>query len=86
MNAYANALLYAIPAFVVLVLIEIAYGHFVKDQKYRFFDTLSSRGLPLLLVVLKLLQGLSKSLPALRQLTVAQSEASRANYNRVRCM
>jgi sterol desaturase/sphingolipid hydroxylase (fatty acid hydroxylase superfamily) len=34
--------LYAIPAFVVLVLIEIAYGHFVKDQKYRFFDTLSS--------------------------------------------
>ena len=42
MNAYANALLYAIPAFVVLVLIEIAYGHFVKDQKYRFFDTLSS--------------------------------------------
>jgi sterol desaturase/sphingolipid hydroxylase (fatty acid hydroxylase superfamily) len=42
MNAYANALLYAIPAFVVLVLIEIAYGHFVKEQKYRFFDTLSS--------------------------------------------
>ena len=42
MNAYASALLYAIPAFVVLVLIEIAYGHFVKDQKYRFFDTLSS--------------------------------------------
>ena len=42
MNAYANALLYAIPAFVVLVLIEIAYGSFVKDQKYRFFDTLSS--------------------------------------------
>ena len=42
MNAYANALLYAIPAFVVLVLIEIAYGHVVKNQKYRFFDTLSS--------------------------------------------
>ncbi len=42
MNAYANALLYAIPAFVVLVLIEIAYGHFIKNQKYRFFDTLSS--------------------------------------------
>ena len=42
MNAYASALLYAIPAFVVLVLIEIAYGHFVKDQKHRFFDTLSS--------------------------------------------
>ena len=42
MNAYASALLYAIPAFVVLVLIEIAYGHIVKDQKHRFFDTLSS--------------------------------------------
>lgn len=42
MNAYANALLYAIPAFVVLVLIEIAYGQVVKNQKYRFFDTLSS--------------------------------------------
>lgn len=42
MNAYANALLYAIPAFVILVLIEMAYGHFIKDQKYRFFDTLSS--------------------------------------------
>jgi alkylglycerol monooxygenase len=42
MNAYANALLYAIPAFVVLVLIEIAYGHFIKNQKYRFFDTISS--------------------------------------------
>jgi alkylglycerol monooxygenase len=42
MNAYANALLYAIPAFVVLVLIEIVYGQVVKNQKYRFFDTLSS--------------------------------------------
>ena len=42
MNAYADALLYAIPAFVVLVLIEIAYGHFIKNQKYRFFDTISS--------------------------------------------
>jgi alkylglycerol monooxygenase len=42
MNAYANALLYAIPTFVVLVLIEIAYGHFIKNQKYRFFDTISS--------------------------------------------
>jgi sterol desaturase/sphingolipid hydroxylase (fatty acid hydroxylase superfamily) len=42
MNAYANALLYAIPAFMVLVLIEIAYGHYAKQQKYRLFDTLSS--------------------------------------------
>ena len=51
MNAYANALLYAIPAFVVLVLIEIAYGHFVKDQKYRFFDTLTlQKGIPKILM------------------------------------
>ena len=42
MNAYANALLYAIPAFMVLVLIEIVYGHYAKQQKYRLFDTLSS--------------------------------------------
>ncbi len=42
MISYANALLYAIPAFMVLVLFEVAYGHFVKNQKYRFFDTLSS--------------------------------------------
>ena len=42
MISYANALLYAISAFMVLVLLEVAYGHFVKNQKYRFFDTLSS--------------------------------------------
>ena len=42
MDAYANALLYAIPGFMVLMLIEIAYGHYVKQQKYRLFDTLSS--------------------------------------------
>ena len=42
MDAYANALLYAIPGFMVLMLIEIAYGHYVKNQKYRLFDTLSS--------------------------------------------
>ena len=42
MDAYANALLYAIPGFMVLMLIEIAYGRYVKNQKYRLFDTLSS--------------------------------------------
>jgi len=42
MDAFANALLYAIPGFMVLMLIEIAYGHYVKQQKYRLFDTLSS--------------------------------------------
>ncbi|MAU26192.1 MAG: sterol desaturase [Muricauda sp.] len=42
METYATALLYAIPFFVVLVLIEILYGHFVKDQKHNVMDTVSS--------------------------------------------
>ena len=42
MEAYATALLYAIPFFIVLMLIEIGYGYIVKNQKHRFMDTLSS--------------------------------------------
>ncbi|MBT8234737.1 MAG: sterol desaturase family protein [Bacteroidia bacterium] len=42
MEAYANALLYAIPFFVVLLLVEILYGHFAKDQKHNVLDTVSS--------------------------------------------
>ena len=42
METYATALLYAIPFFVVLVLLEIGYGHFVKNQKHRPLDTISS--------------------------------------------
>ena len=42
MEAYANALLYAIPFFSVLILIEVAYGHFVKKQTYGVLDTVSS--------------------------------------------
>ena len=42
MNTYAAVLLWAIPAFLILVLIEIAYGHFKKKQTYTFMDTLSS--------------------------------------------
>ena len=42
MEAYANALLYAIPFFVVLLAIEIGYGYFVKNQKYKVMDTVSS--------------------------------------------
>ncbi|MCX2719278.1 sterol desaturase family protein [Lentiprolixibacter aurantiacus] len=42
MEAYANALLYAIPFFVILLLVEILYGHFVKRQKYTVMDTVSS--------------------------------------------
>ena len=42
MVTYAAVLLWAIPAFFVLVLIEISYGHFTKKQTYTFMDTLSS--------------------------------------------
>jgi len=42
MEAYANALLYAIPFFIILVLIEIAYGYFVKNQSHNVMDTISS--------------------------------------------
>nr|WP_246560815.1 sterol desaturase family protein [Zobellia russellii] len=34
--------MYAIPFFVVLLLVEIAYGHFVKDQKHKVMDSVSS--------------------------------------------
>ena len=42
MEAYATALLYAIPFFIVLMLIEIFYGYFVKNQQHRLMDTVSS--------------------------------------------
>ncbi len=42
MESYASALLYAIPFFVALVLFEILYGHFVKNQKHNVMDTVSS--------------------------------------------
>jgi len=42
MDTYAAVLLWAIPSFFVLVLIEISYGHFTKKQTYTFMDTLSS--------------------------------------------
>ena len=42
MEAYATALLYAIPFFVFLLIIEIGYGYFVKSQKYTVMDTVSS--------------------------------------------
>ena len=42
MEAYANALLYAIPFFVILLAAEILYGYFIKDQKYKVLDTVSS--------------------------------------------
>ena len=42
MEAYANALLFAIPFFIILLLIEILYGYFAKDQKHNVLDTVSS--------------------------------------------
>ena len=42
MNAYAAVLLWAIPGFLVLVLVEILYGHYTKKQYYAFMDTLAS--------------------------------------------
>lgn len=42
MESYATALLYAIPFFIFLLVIEILYGYFVRDQKYKVLDTVSS--------------------------------------------
>ncbi len=42
MEAYATALLYAIPFFIILMLSEVFYGYFVKDQNHRLMDTVSS--------------------------------------------
>ena len=42
METYANILLIAIPGFMVLVLIELAYGVWKKKQTYSLMDTLSS--------------------------------------------
>ncbi|MBT8293909.1 MAG: sterol desaturase family protein [Eudoraea sp.] len=42
MESYATALLYAIPFFIFLLGIEILYGYFVKNQKYKVLDTVSS--------------------------------------------
>ena len=42
METYANALLYAIPLFIGLVLLEILYGHFKGEQTHTVMDTVSS--------------------------------------------
>ncbi|MEM7381804.1 MAG: sterol desaturase family protein [Bacteroidota bacterium] len=42
METYAKALLYAIPFFIVLLAVEILYGYFVKNQKHKVLDTVSS--------------------------------------------
>ncbi|MDB4643050.1 sterol desaturase family protein [Flavobacteriaceae bacterium] len=42
MEQYAAVLLWAIPSFLVLVVIEIVYGHLTNKQTYSLMDTLSS--------------------------------------------
>ncbi|NER12196.1 sterol desaturase [Leptobacterium flavescens] len=42
METYAKALLIAIPFFIGLVLLEILYGYFIKNQMHKPMDTISS--------------------------------------------
>tara|TARA_B100001175_G_C19505748_1_gene640749 strand:+ start:342 stop:1592 length:1251 start_codon:yes stop_codon:yes gene_type:complete len=42
MEVYAKVLLWVIPFFLILIIIEIAYGHFTGKQTHTFMDTLSS--------------------------------------------
>ena len=42
MDTYAAVLLWAIPGFLILVVIEVLYVHFTKKQSYVFMDTLAS--------------------------------------------
>ena len=42
MSTYASILLWVVPGFMVLMIIEVLYGHFTDKQTYSFMDTLSS--------------------------------------------
>ena len=42
MEVYAKVLLWVVPLFLVLIIVEIAYGHFTGKQTHTFMDTLSS--------------------------------------------
>ena len=42
MEVYAKVLLWVVPFFFVLIIAEIAYGHYTGKQTHRFMDTLSS--------------------------------------------
>ena len=42
MEVYANVLLWVVPMFIILIIIEIIYGHIKKKQTHIFMDTLSS--------------------------------------------
>ncbi len=42
MESYATALLYAIPFFILLLVVEIGYGYIVKKQLHKVMDSVSS--------------------------------------------
>ena len=42
MEVYANVLLWVVPMFIILIIVEIIYGHIKKKQTHTFMDTLSS--------------------------------------------
>ena len=42
MEIYAKVLLWVVPLFLIMVVAEIAYGHFTGKQTYSLMDTLSS--------------------------------------------
>ena len=42
MDTYATILLWVIPGFLILVLFEVLYGHYIKKQTYTLMDTISS--------------------------------------------
>ena len=42
MDTYAAILLWVIPGFFILILIEILYGNYIKKQTYTLMDTISS--------------------------------------------
>ena len=42
MNTYANLLLWVVPAFYLLIIIEVLYGHYKKTQTYHLMDTIAS--------------------------------------------
>ena len=42
MDTYAAILLWVIPGFFILILIEILYGNYIKKQTYTLMDTMSS--------------------------------------------
>ena len=42
MNTYANLLLWVVPAFYLLIIIEVLYGYYKKNQTYNLMDTIAS--------------------------------------------